>query len=84
MRRAVSKRLRRLVERMEAEGYEIGLDLRGKGVHIKFPDGPVPDICGMIRLNLAREEDPELNAAFLPWLRRNRPYAHLLQRLARN
>ncbi len=81
MRRAVSKRLRELVEGLERDGYLIGATRDGARFEVKFPDHATPDFCGLMKLNAARFADPELRAALMPWLKRHRSYAHLLQQL---
>jgi hypothetical protein len=71
----LEQRLMHLVQDMEAEGYMIGMSRQGDSCWIKMPEGPVPDICCKARLNIALHENPDLEAAFLPFLRHHRPFS---------
>ena len=71
----LEQRLLQLVQDMEAEGYMIGMTREGESCWIKMSDKPTPDVCAKIKLNIALHESPELEAAFLPFLRRHRPFS---------
>lgn len=67
-------RLLQLVQDMEAEGYRIGMTREDDSCWIKMSDRPTPEFCAKMKLNVALREDPELEAAFLPFMRRHRPF----------
>lgn len=71
----LEQRLLGLVQDMEAEGYRIGMTRQGDSCWIKMTEQPTPDVCSKVRLSIALHEDPELEAAFLPFLRRHRPFS---------
>lgn len=75
------RRIAQLVRDLEAEGFLIGMN-RHDGYLVKMSEIPTPEIDAQMRLNMALNEDEELRAALLPWLRQNRPYHLWDQQLA--
>lgn len=77
----VQRKISQLVAGLENDGYLIGATRDGKRYYVEFPDGPTPDVCGLMRLNDAKYKDPEIDAALIPWLRKNRPFHDLERRV---
>lgn len=70
MRRETTRRLRKLLSDLARDGYDARVADDGSGVYYRLPDRPLPEVCAMMRLNLARAEDAELDRAWLPFLKR--------------
>lgn len=46
---------------------------KGGGYDIKTPDRPTSDLCAMTRFKIAKRQDPKLEDAVEPFLRKHRP-----------